>query len=334
MRVRRASVAVFLVAATVAALVGAATPPADIDGDLEDAKVLLREARFAQAVAMLQGVVVRLEQAGEARARSARLGEAHLHLALAYLALDDPAAASESLKALARADPARRLDPDVYAPKVIELMRDARSQVEREAADSSHRPEQAAAGATERSRSRAPLILALAGAGAGGAAAALAAGGGDGETAAAAPPSAAPVPSPAPASGAGPDIAFVGSAPAPGSQVSVDASLQLTFTLTTGRDLAAHALHVVLGASESGHPPFTNADCSSVHSPLLPLRAGESRTVTVDFRGDPPRTCTPLPFTTTVVGAALEPCDVVPTCMDFGRAAVVRYFNLAYTLVP
>jgi hypothetical protein len=114
----------------------------------------------------------------------------------------------------------------------------------------------------------------------------------------------------------------------------VDASLQLTFTLTTGRDLAAHALHVVLGASESGHPPFTNADCSSVHSPLPPLRAGESSTVTVDFRGDPPRSCTPLPFTTTVVGAALEPCDVVPACHDFGRAAVVRYFNLAYTLVP
>jgi hypothetical protein len=327
-------VALVLIGAATLSPVRAVSASGDIDRDLEAGKALVREAKFAQAVATLHGVVVRLEQAGEARALSARLGEAHLHLALAYLALDDPAAATESLKALARADPARRLDPDVYAPKVIELLREARSQVEHEAPDSRQSAEEAAAGTTERGRSRAPLILAIAGAGAAGTAAALAAGGRDAKAPARATTSPTPVPAPSAATPAvGPEVAFVGSAPAPGSQVSVNSSLQLTFTLTSGRDLAAHALHVILAAPESGHPAFSGADCHSVHTASFPLRAGESRSVTVEFH-DQPRTCTPLPFTTTVVGAALEPCDVVPTCMDFGRAAVVRYFNLAYTLVP
>jgi hypothetical protein len=78
-------------AVALATLAGArvpvATRGADVDSKLEDAKSLVRDGRFAQAVAKLQGVVLRLEQRGEERARSARLGEAHLHLALAYLAL-------------------------------------------------------------------------------------------------------------------------------------------------------------------------------------------------------------------------------------------------------
>jgi hypothetical protein len=130
------------------------------------------------------------------------------------------------------------------------------------------------------------------------------------------------------------DIIFVGSAPPPGSQVSEAGPFEMTFTVVATRELAEHSLHVALGAPASGHPVFTADDCASVHSAPFSLKARKSLTVTVDFDGDPPRSCTPLPFTTTVVGAALEPCDVDPDCHDFGRAAVVRHFNLSYTFVP
>lgn len=140
-------------------------------------------------------------------------------------------------------------------------------------------------------------------------------------------PTPTPVPDPA-------EITFVESDPPPGDEVPVGESFRMTFLVAARQDLGAHALHAVLGTSGDGpHPVFTEADCSSFHTAPFSLAAGASATMTVDFRGDPPRTCRPLPFTTTLVGAALEPCDLDPGCHDFGRAAVVRYFRIEYTLV-
>ncbi len=60
--------------------------------------------------------------------RKIQLSDAHLRLALSYVALNDPTAAKESLKQMLRADRNRKLDPDVYAPKVIELFEEARTE--------------------------------------------------------------------------------------------------------------------------------------------------------------------------------------------------------------
>ena len=72
---------------------------ADVDWELEAAKSLYREARFGQAAAKLQGVILHLERLDQALAQKEQLADAHLHLALTYVALNDSSAAKKSLEA-------------------------------------------------------------------------------------------------------------------------------------------------------------------------------------------------------------------------------------------
>ncbi len=137
----------------------------DVDSELEEAKSLYREARFAKAIVKLKATVERLEQLRDLQARRIQLSDAHLHLALSYVALNDSRAAKESLQQMLRADRSRRLDPDVYAPKVIALFDEAKKEVAAEPAAAAPPTPSATA---KKGGSRLPLIIL----GAGGAAAA------------------------------------------------------------------------------------------------------------------------------------------------------------------
>lgn len=151
----------------------------DVQQELEEAKALYREAKFAQAIAKLQLVVARLEQAGDRGARGGQ-ADAHLHLALSYIALNDPAAARESLKAMLRLDPERRLDPQVYAPKVVALFEEAKAEVAKEppvVAAAAPTPAASVSPAAKKGRSKVPLIVLGGGVAAAGVAIAASAGG-------------------------------------------------------------------------------------------------------------------------------------------------------------
>lgn len=182
MKIPRWSLVFLIGAALLSTSVGvrAQQPQPDVEHELEDAKALYREARFAQAIAKLQLAIAHLDGAKDPRLRRGQ-ADAHLHLALSYVALNDPTAAKESLKAMLRLDRDRRLDPEVYAPKVVELFEESRAELARESpatADTAtpppaplqpaSGPSHAAAAPKKRGGSKAPLILL----GAGGAAAA------------------------------------------------------------------------------------------------------------------------------------------------------------------
>jgi hypothetical protein len=188
------------------------TPAAD--KELEQAKELYRSGRFAQAIVKLQATIGRLEPPPRTPTKDAQLAEAHLHMALSLIALDDPVAARESLKAMLRRDPGRRLDPQVHAPKVIALLDEARAEL---AAEPAAQP-------PKRGSRTAPIVVA-AGAAAAGLVVALGKGGGSG-----APPSPAATPTPAPMPTSSPtappeaqpqSALFVGSSPPPGSTITV-----------------------------------------------------------------------------------------------------------------
>jgi hypothetical protein len=103
------------------------TPAAAADeAGLAAGKSLYSEARFAEAIPVLQGAVRALEpQRAEATVRD-QLADAYLHLGLSYFALRDTATAKDAFRNVLRLDASRRLDADVYAPKVVELFEQAR----------------------------------------------------------------------------------------------------------------------------------------------------------------------------------------------------------------
>jgi hypothetical protein len=238
MRGRSLAVVCVLAVATFAgAQAPVATRGADVDSELEKAKSLVRDGRFAQAVAKLQGVVVRLEQVGQAQAHNARLGEAHLHLALAYLALDDPAAAKESLKALARVDPARRLDPEVYAPKVIALFEEARAESTREPASPQPGAPPSSVGAQPKKGSKTVPLLIAAG-GAAGIGAALAAGGSTGSGSGSSTPTP-PAASPSPVAFSN-DVTLLASDPPSGSTLPEHTSIVFSYRYSSDRPFCLH----------------------------------------------------------------------------------------------
>jgi hypothetical protein len=93
--------------------------------ELDEAKALYREGRFGQTIARLQTLILRLQDNGGSRAPAIE-AEAHLVTALAYVALDDPDAATASFLRMLRLSPDRELDPEVYAPKVVALFEEAK----------------------------------------------------------------------------------------------------------------------------------------------------------------------------------------------------------------
>jgi len=161
---------------------------ANLEQELKHAQSLYQDARFSEAITRLEALTPRLAAAPETT-RQPQLSEAHLLLALSYLALNDRASAKRHFVQLLQIDPTRRLDPDVYAPKVIELLEEAKLEVP----PSSARPTPAASPDRGKKGSKLPLIL-LGVAGAGGGIAVVAGGGSR------APASTPPAPSPTPGS--------------------------------------------------------------------------------------------------------------------------------------
>jgi hypothetical protein len=140
---------------------GAATRSDDLDA----AKAFYHEGRFVEAIERLRAAVGELTLLRDLELRRVQLADAYLHLGLAHLALQQKDEAREAFREMLRADPARRLDPDTYAPKVMALYQEARASLpSRAAAD-------AAGGAAPRAerRSRLPLVLGGVGVAAGGA---------------------------------------------------------------------------------------------------------------------------------------------------------------------
>jgi hypothetical protein len=157
---------------------GIAAQQPDLDRQIEDAQRLYREANFTEAVVKLQGTIDRLRLLSDLQARKAQLVDAHLLLALSYFALDERGSAKEHLKQVARLDAAHRLDPQVYAPPVIQLMQEARAEIALEGpAVRSPDPSGTRPAATKKGRRKGLLIgLGIAGVGAAGTAVAAAGG--------------------------------------------------------------------------------------------------------------------------------------------------------------
>ena len=137
MRLRERAVPVLLATVLWGAAAGAGAEPGDLDRDLEEARTLYGQARFPEAVARLEALAERLETLPDLPRRDEQLVEACLLLGLAHVALDDPAAARASFKRVLRVRPDRRLDPEVYAPKVVALFEQARVEVATDAAAAS-----------------------------------------------------------------------------------------------------------------------------------------------------------------------------------------------------
>jgi tetratricopeptide (TPR) repeat protein len=117
-----------LVVASALGLATLQTPPAtDAPEPLEAGKTLYREARFGEAIDTLVLAIRSLEKSGDVAARTRRLADAYLHLGLAYYALGEREIARDAFKNVLRIDPEQRLDPEIYAPKVVELFERART---------------------------------------------------------------------------------------------------------------------------------------------------------------------------------------------------------------
>lgn len=166
-------------------LLGRAQPPAQqpsVDKEVEEAKALYREANFTEAIVKLEAAIEHLKTVRDLDVKRTRLGDAYLHMALSYFALDNRTAAKEYLKGMLRLERMRRLDPQIYAPPILELLEEARADVLKEAPGMA----EAALGlppppAKKKGGSKKPLIfLGLGGAAAAGVAAAASSGGGGG----------------------------------------------------------------------------------------------------------------------------------------------------------
>jgi len=101
----------------------------DLEHQLDAAKELYREGQIDQAIVALRQVIAQLNKLQDQLGRHSQLAEAHLHLALSYVALRDESGALENFRQVAALDPQRRLDPDVYSPRVIGLFDRARADI-------------------------------------------------------------------------------------------------------------------------------------------------------------------------------------------------------------
>lgn len=112
---------------------GEATEPAQQErAQLEEAKALYQSARFDAAIVRLEHAVTRMQRLRDLELRRLLLGDAYLHLALAHLALDDRVAARDAMRRMLLADRDRRIDADLYAPKVVTLFDEVKRELDLE----------------------------------------------------------------------------------------------------------------------------------------------------------------------------------------------------------
>jgi hypothetical protein len=94
--------------------------------DLVEAKRLYDAAEFQKAVSLLHHAVQALEPQRQIDTARVQLADAYLHLGLAYCAIGNEEAGKDAFRGLLRIDPARRLDDDIYAPKIVGVFERAR----------------------------------------------------------------------------------------------------------------------------------------------------------------------------------------------------------------
>jgi tetratricopeptide (TPR) repeat protein len=113
-----------LAAVALAALLqGTNAAPAE---PLEAGKALYWEARFPEAIDTLRTVIQGLNVADLDAAHRLRLADAYLFLGLAYYAIGQRDIARDAFKNVLSLNPGEKLDPEIYAPKLIEFFEQAR----------------------------------------------------------------------------------------------------------------------------------------------------------------------------------------------------------------
>jgi hypothetical protein len=115
-------------------LIMAATPVTavaqsdEVERELDQAKALYSEGRFADAIVKLRTVIVRLEELRDLESRKVQLADAHLLLGLAHLAMRREPDGVENFRQVVALDPGRRLDPEIFSPRVVALFERVRSE--------------------------------------------------------------------------------------------------------------------------------------------------------------------------------------------------------------
>lgn len=170
--------------------VRAVAPQEDLGRELEAAKNVYETGNFPRASSALSAVIAKLEERTDLEDQQEMLVDAHFHLGLTYFALNDSTSARESFEVVASLEPDYRIDPERYAPRVVELFEQAREaavarRVEPESppqptAEAADIPADAPPVGDDGTGSRTPLLIAGVGGGAAaGIALGLAGGGGD-----------------------------------------------------------------------------------------------------------------------------------------------------------
>jgi hypothetical protein len=279
------------------ATAAAAAPQQSASAELEAAKGLYREGHFGEAIVKLQAVVDRLPLlVHDVAERRIALADAYLHLALAYVAIDERSAARDALRGMLQADPGRTLSPDVYAPKVTALFAEVAAEARASA------PPAVAAPAESKRGGHLPLLLAGGAAVAGGVV--LASRGGGEET---------PTGFSNTAGSGGARIVWLSATPAQGSAVSLrlggcprgltascTSAISMSFSVTANADLRDTFVKVQL---LQGSVPCLEGFSIDAGFPSVTLPAGVPVNVAVNPLIATTR-CT-APYTTTALTAFL-----------------------------
>jgi hypothetical protein len=107
----------------------------DPERELDEAKALYRSGRLDEALDALRSVIGKINALRDLQSRRIQLADAHLHLGLTYLALRNEPVALENFRQTAALDPNRRLDPEIYSPRVVGLYDRARAEVDADRPD-------------------------------------------------------------------------------------------------------------------------------------------------------------------------------------------------------
>lgn len=99
---------------------------------LEKGKKYYEDSEFIKAIEELRRAVDLLEKTSRERSRNNDLIDAHIHLGLAYIGVNETERAKLQFKDALRLDPEKKLNEDFYAPKVIKLFNKAKDEVKQE----------------------------------------------------------------------------------------------------------------------------------------------------------------------------------------------------------
>jgi tetratricopeptide (TPR) repeat protein len=104
----------------------ALSPLAHGESLLDQGKRLCREGRFTEAVQTLSTAIATIEGERDTPQRGVRLADAYLHLGFSHAALGELAPAKEAFRRVLALAPDRHLDPEIHAPKLVDLFEEAR----------------------------------------------------------------------------------------------------------------------------------------------------------------------------------------------------------------